>query len=130
LPELIIEGVDNEQIYQQLQIHNNSAYNSLMKYFAKCLSKPGEITFNIDMKGTIDRINKKKLEKKRQEDLEYDDETTEEEDDEIGDDALVEDLTIKETKKNKNKPIFGIPDGSDRFIYLFVYDVLKLILKI
>ena len=108
MPELIIESVDNEQIYQQLQLHNNSAFNSLMKYFAKCLAKSDEITFNVDMKGS-------KLNKKKKEELEYDDETT---DDEEGDEEEEVD-EIKETKK----PVYGIPDGSDRFGLFFCFKI-------
>ena len=87
----------------------------MLKYFAKCLVKPDELTFNVDIEGNNEKQKKKQLEKKNQKYDDEEDETSEEEiDEDIGDDAIVEDLTIKENKKKSKDTVFGIPDGSDR----------------
>ena len=53
LPELIVYTglVDNEQIYQQLQLYNNEDQCSIQhmtKFFAKCLLNKDNLTFNVD----------------------------------------------------------------------------------
>ena len=115
LPELLINDVDSEQIYQQLQLHNVSGFGSLVKYFSKCLVRPHEITFNVNMDASKASKQKKRLEKRRQE-LEYEDSTDEEEENDIDDDAAILEDYSKDNKKSKNvknDTVFGIPDGSD-----------------
>jgi len=60
LPELIVDSrlVDNEQIYQQLQLYNNDSIHSMTKFFAKCLLNVEQISFNIDMKKAISKSKK------------------------------------------------------------------------
>nr|SVE73675.1 EOG090X09DZ [Daphnia atkinsoni] len=46
LPELYIDGFDEEQIWQQLELHNEPCFNILMKNVAKLLSgKDNKLTF-------------------------------------------------------------------------------------
>merc|ERR1712071_563121 len=46
LPELYTEGFIEEQIWQQLELHNKSAYESLMNNVAKILFQKNHLTFN------------------------------------------------------------------------------------
>ena len=60
LPELIVEKnlVDNEQIYQQLQLYNSdksSSINSLTKFFSKCVVGLDSLSFNVELKKSVNQ---------------------------------------------------------------------------
>ena len=45
LPELLIEGFEEEQVWQQLELHNGPAHTGLLKVVAKVIARGPKITF-------------------------------------------------------------------------------------
>lgn len=142
LPQLIVDKqlVDNEQIYQQLQLYNNdtsSSIQSLTKFFSKCLVSIDSISFNVELKKTLinknEQTNGNGTTTDNLEDDDSNDGEDEEDDDLASDDEsilsddsianMLKNSKIKTDIKNKEKKLsvsngkkqveFGIPDGSD-----------------
>lgn len=112
LPELIVNDVDHEQIYQQLQLHNNNEFNNLMKYFSKCLVNVDNISFNIDTTETKTKVKNGLSDSfDKDEDDTDQSENIDDSDDEDGD--LFSDEELNNLDKKKSNSEFGIPDGSD-----------------
>lgn len=69
LPELYIEGFEEEQIWQQLELHNEPCFNILMKNVAKLLSGQNKkLTFIKDVVQTPDNEEDEEEEEEEKED--------------------------------------------------------------
>ena len=138
LPELIVDKnlVDNEQIYQQLQLYNNdtsSSIGSLTKFFSKCVVAIDDLSFNVDLKksainrelngssggggGTTDNLEDD--DSNNGEDEHYLSDADDDDDDEgvLSDDSvenMLKNSKIKVDIKNKEKSLVNAKNGKKK----------------
>lgn len=60
LSKLVIANLDDEQIWQQIELNNNSLYNNLVNYTARLLALKSKLKFPLKKKEVQEQINGKR----------------------------------------------------------------------